>query len=273
MNPQIVSHCQHRFAAYVEGFLAGNAACDQAVLLKKYHTLRVCRNIVMIANKLGMPDSRLMTARLAALFHDIGRFRQYQTYGTFRDAQSVDHAELGLEEIRRHDLLAGVPRPEKQAVMNAIGWHNRLALPDQSDADFPALIALLRDADKLDIYRVFAHHYEARQAGGDAALELDLPDRPTVSADVLEAVSQGRPIRMAAMQTLNDFKLLKLAWVYDLNCQPTCAAVVELGFFDRIAATLPPDPVLRSVVDKIRADLLARTKTADNDIDGIEKSL
>ncbi|MGM0451683.1 MAG: HD domain-containing protein [Thermodesulfobacteriota bacterium] len=257
MNPQLFFDCQRRFLAYVDGFVSEDGNDNRAVLFKKDHTLRVCRNIVMIANKLGMNEPEQTTARVTALFHDIGRFRQYRAYGTFRDAQSVDHAELGLEEIRRHDLLAGICAEKKESITAAIRGHNRLALPDVPDPGFPGLIKLLRDADKLDILRVFARHYEERKVQSDPALELDLPDAPTVSEEVLAAVREKASVKMAWMQTVNDFKLLKLSWVYDLNFEPTCAAIAEHGFIDRIAATLPPDPEIRSVVGKIHSRLLA----------------
>ena len=42
-------------------------------------------------------------ARLAALFHDVSRFKQYREFQTFRDADSFDHGEMSAE-IFLHDF-------------------------------------------------------------------------------------------------------------------------------------------------------------------------
>ena len=45
--------------------------------------------------QLSLHDVQL--AEIMGLFHDVGRFRQYSIYKTFNDAQSEDHADLGLK--------------------------------------------------------------------------------------------------------------------------------------------------------------------------------
>lgn len=250
---------EKRFLAYVERFFTGDPSDDRAIDLKTGHSLRVCRHAVSIANKLALSDEILSRVKLAGLFHDVGRFRQYTQYRTFRDSVSADHAELSVAEIDRFNLLAGVDAEAIRPVREAILWHNRYALPYGADPDAILLARILRDADKIDIFKVFSDHYEAARNGPDPAVELHLPDDPAVSDPVLAAIENNSAVRMEHLRTLNDFKLLKLGWVFDLNFQPTREILWELGYFDRIAATLPRDERILAAVWKARRYLTSRT--------------
>jgi len=68
--------------------------------------MRVCDNIVMIGGKLDMSKHDLIIAETTALFHDLGRFKQFKDYGTFNDMLSEDHARLGLREMAAHKVLS-----------------------------------------------------------------------------------------------------------------------------------------------------------------------
>jgi hypothetical protein len=54
------------------------------------------------------------------------------------------------------------------------------------------------------------------------------------------------------MSTLNDFKLLQISWVFDLNFRPTYRAVYERQYVERIAATLPQTREISEVVAKVQ---------------------
>ena len=42
---------------------------------------------------------------LTGLLHDVGRFEQLRRYGTFIDAQSIDHAEFGADRLFRQGKI------------------------------------------------------------------------------------------------------------------------------------------------------------------------
>ncbi len=74
------------------------------------------------------------------LLHDIGRFQQLTQYGTFKDAESVDHAELGADILFKDGLIHSFPSfsvPEltddRLIAETAIRLHNKLALPGNLD--------------------------------------------------------------------------------------------------------------------------------------------
>ena len=67
------------------------------IRLKIEHTYRVCGLCQQIARSLDLPEEEVDIAWLTGLLHDVGRFEQQRVYGTFTDADSIDHAKYGAE--------------------------------------------------------------------------------------------------------------------------------------------------------------------------------
>ena len=130
-------------------------------------------------------------------------------------------------------------------------------MPEGQEERTLFFMRLLRDADKLDIWRVFCDYYRQRRLRpGEApnkTIELGLPDLPACSPAVFEALRQGRYARMEDLRTLNDFKLLQISWVYDLNFQPSFKALQKRGYIEQIVATLPSTEELSATVKQTQA--------------------
>ena len=72
-------------------------ATDEKVKLKIDHTYRVSSLCQQIAVQSGFDKDETELAWLTGMLHDVGRFEQLRRYGTFMDAQSIDHAEFGAD--------------------------------------------------------------------------------------------------------------------------------------------------------------------------------
>jgi len=228
-----------RFFAYVDRFYSENDAHNRAIRLKRDHTRRVCRNAQMLANKLYLSDTDGRLIEIMALFHDIGRFKQYWVYKTFRDVDSENHARLSVSEIKAYSLLTGLAETDRTLVCQAIEFHNAFAIPDHLSSRLQFFLRLLRDADKLDIWKVFGEYCEDPQRSATDSVALGLPDTAQYSQGALNAVCAGRLVRTGDLKTLNDFKLLQVSWVYDINFVPTMAAMLDKGYMDRLRTYLP----------------------------------
>ena len=253
------------FAGYVTGFRTGDLARDKTIALKAAHTRRVCREIMMIAKSLDLTGDDLLLAETVALFHDVGRFRQYRDYNTFNDAESRDHAELGLEELAAHNVLSRCSSREGELIRRTIGCHNvRTLRLEKRDEQVRFLAQLLRDADKLDIWRVFVDYYEGRYADMDSTVVWRLPDEPRYSSTITNALLAHKMADTKYMVTLNDFKLLQISWVFDVNFGSTFHAVRRRGYIEKIAATLPQTEQVTRAVGMANAYLLQKViDTAD----------
>ncbi len=205
------------FVDYVRGFFNNNPVSDLNFTLKEQHTYRVVDEIKKLGRDMGLPTRLAVLGELAALFHDLGRFEQYAQYQTFVDRKSENHARLSLKILNELNLLRELQPADRKAVVDSVGAHNQATIPAELTGDSLLLAKMLRDADKLDIWRIVTDYYSDSQAVKNTSLELDLPDRPKVSERVFASAMAGQTILSSDMQTLDDFKIMQIGWVYDLN--------------------------------------------------------
>lgn len=248
MNPETLDEMKNWFTRYVAGYYTGEPEHDRNIRLKEDHTDRVCRNMSQLCQSLDLPpaDSHLATA--IALFHDVGRFEQYRRYRTFNDMKSKNHAFLGLQSLARHRVLSDLDIAERRTVTYSIACHNAATLPAETTERMRLFMKLIRDADKLDIWQVVVDYYRERAVKPNKTIELDLPDTPECSQSALDALREGRFVRIHEMKTLNDFKLLQISWVFDLNFSRSFEILQARQFIERIAETLPDTPEARDAV-------------------------
>lgn len=235
----LLSNLKTWFADYVRRFESEDPDIQKNIDLKSEHTRRVCENILDIGRGLGLSSKDLFVAEAAALLHDIGRFEQYRRYRTFVDSKSEDHAALGVKIVRENEVLKGFESGSADTVLRAVACHNRLAVPADGDAQFLLILRMLRDADKIDIWRVVTEYYRRSDNSRNQAVELDLPDTGDISDSVYEALMAGRPARMADLRVLNDFKLLQIGWIFDLNFPRSFEIVRDTGYLEAIRDALP----------------------------------
>ena len=227
------------FAEYLRAFEEGDEEVRRNTLLKKEHTRRVRAEIVSLGKELGFSEGDLLVADTLALFHDIGRFEQYSRYRTFVDRDSEDHAALGVKILKNHRVLAGLDERTHDLILKAISYHNRVSLPEKEAADCLFFTRLLRDADKIDIWKVVTDYYQRRDPARDRAIELGLPDSPGFSPDVYRALLRREIVRADRLRNLNDFKLLQVGWIYGLNFPPAFERVRRRGYLEIIRRYLP----------------------------------
>lgn len=240
------------FSRFVQEHAAGNEQDQRNILLKEEHTTRVCANALRIAAGLGLDAAATALAETIALFHDLGRFPQYVRYRTFEDSSSMNHAVLGAKTLLERKVLRGLPVQERSLIVRAVSLHNIFLLPTGLDDEMLLHARLVRDADKLDIWRVFIELSERDAANWPSAVGLGLPDTPECSPAVIASLNRREMVRLSSLRTLNDFRLLQLAWIYDLNFAPTLRLVLERSLIEQLAASLPQTDELSQVADNLR---------------------
>ena len=248
MEQEIIAYLMNWFNRYVAGFKSGDPSRDTNIVLKEEHTRRVCDEILYIGRELRLPPEDLALAEAIALLHDVGRFEQFARYRTFNDRESANHAELGVEILRRNGVLASADPAERELILRAIAYHNRPALPtDESDRCL-LFSRMIRDADKLDIWAVFLDHFARKDS--DPAVIHFLPDTPGFSEKICRQLIARSGVNYAEITNLNDFKLLQLGWIYDLNFAPAFRRFRERRYLERYRQFLP------------KAELVARALAA-----------
>ena len=112
---------------------------------------------------------------MLGLLHDIGRFEQARRFHTFIDYKSMDHARYGVwylfEQGHIRDFLPD-PEPERDRILElAILWHNAYAVPAGVIGKARDFALLLRDADKIDLFRVYAGYLDHPEQVWQVSLE------------------------------------------------------------------------------------------------------
>lgn len=265
---------RERFLAFVDPYTHGTE--DGPVRLKVEHSFRVLEHVQVLVETEGLDvradgDATVgRAAMLAGLYHDCGRFPQFRQYRTFQDAQSVDHARLGVEVIREQGFLAHETERVQELVFAVVALHNRYVLPDDLDVDVRLATDMVRDADKLDILRVMVEHLDGALPEKDAVL-LSVRDEPERwTPRILDDVLAGRVARYGDLRYVNDFRLLLGTWLHALCFSATRVALARSGLMDAVLDGLPQVPEMARAVTYLR-DLLAASAITGR-LDASEKA-
>ena len=148
---------------------------DEKIKLKVDHTYRVAALSERIAISLGLDKADTDLAWLIGLLHDIGRFEQLKNYGTFSDADSIDHAHYGIKLLFDEGLIwKFVDKTKSKAdieddksedklkkefselgiLKTAIFNHSAYRIEDGLPEKVQMFCNIIRDADKIDILKV-----------------------------------------------------------------------------------------------------------------------
>jgi hypothetical protein len=247
IDDQLMQILRKWFREYAETFCTDQGEIRETILLKRNHSKRVCGEIIRIGRRLGLLEDSLRFAEIIALFHDLGRFEQYFRYRTFVDFKSENHAVLSVKALKENDVLDGLNDTLKDLVYRVISYHNRPSLPDGETDTCLFYAKLLRDADKLDIWRVLTRHYRDSDGNSNSAIELDLPNTPEISEKVYETVLNKTIVDFHDVQTISDFKVLQIGWIFDVNFKPTLNAVISRNYIEEIYSALPASEKVETI--------------------------
>lgn len=245
------------FHAFVARFRRGSDEDLANIELKVEHTLKVLDEATALAKDLDPGADLAFQARAAALFHDLGRFPQYDRYRTFRDAHSENHAKLGAKALARERLLAGLPGPFRRTILGAVFLHNVRFMPENLSPALDFCTRVVRDSDKLDIYRVMLAHFEPGAPHNSVVVMGARPDTEGYSQVLVDQIRARRIGGYEHMGNVNDFKLVLISWVYDLNFARSRRTLAARGQVERLFELLPPDAQLADLRERVLKDLRA----------------
>ena len=207
----LLNEVEKGFQDYVQQFFSDNAEFDEHIRLKKEHTLRVCDEITALGESLGMNERQRAFARVMAILHDIGRFRQFKKYHTFADAESENHSMIAVDVINELGFNSLLSKRQNELLEKAILNHNIPAIPDNAEPDVLFYSRLLRDADKLDIWQVSIAMNIFHKIKNEP-----FPDHYHPPQQILECFENEQIILLKQVESYYDSILFRLSWVYDL---------------------------------------------------------
>ena len=227
----LLSQLTALYDAYVDTYREADGKLPVMMQLKRTHTAFVVKNAEAIADGEGFSDEEREVALAAALLHDTGRYEQLKRYNTFKDSESVDHAVFSHDIVKEKGWLDQVKEVKvkgegeqwKDIILKAVLYHNRRDLPKEiedpqstsnSHLHLTSIAAhTVRDADKLDIFRVLedqvAHSDWKKDTRAFWNLAVSALPNPVVVANIVNR----QPVDYQNIQSLSDFVLIQIGWM------------------------------------------------------------
>ncbi|MEQ8197323.1 MAG: HD domain-containing protein [Clostridiaceae bacterium] len=227
------------FREYVKKFYSSDKYIQENIILKEEHTYRVLEAMNMITEDMELHENSCLIARTTALFHDIGRFEQFARYQTFNDAVSENHAELSVKVLEEEKILDALPLEEKDLIIKAMRYHNTYRLPPDECDRCLMFAKLLRDADKIDIFKVLTDYYKVIDTDPNPALEHNLLKDRTYCMQIVEDILNHKNSNKSLLKTRYDMRLFVLTWIFDINYNVSLKIIKERNFTDKILKVLP----------------------------------
>jgi len=245
------------FSDYVGRFSPPEVIIQENIKLKIEHTSGVCENILLLAKAENIGEEGCRLAETIALFHDLGRFEQFMKYRTFKDSESENHALLGVTILKNVGILSRLSPRERTIILKAIEYHNLMEVPECAENSGELLFysKLIRDADKLDILKLVSEDYEKETQYRNPALELNVPDTPGCSKNMVADILKNRMTKLADARNQNDVKLLRLSWIFDINFPMTLTFLKERGYLDTILESMPETEEIQIISKHLKSYL------------------
>lgn len=221
-----IEHAKKEFDKYLRDFDLENPK----ILLKKVHTYGVIKaaDYICTREELGAGDRDL--ALLIALLHDIGRFEQLRAYNSYDDDR-FDHARFGVkllfEQGKIRDFISCADYDE--VIRQSIACHSMYRLPEIQDPRILLHCKIIRDADKLDNFRVKS--VDSLEAHFN--LPGEIIQKEGISENVLQAVRDHRCVRREERKTHLDMWVSYMAFIFDLNFSSSFRFIQEHDYINR----------------------------------------
>ena len=234
-------------------YTAAYDATDEKVKLKIGHTYRVADLCERIARAEGFDAKDVELAWLLGMLHDVGRFEQVRRYGTFNDAESVDHAKLGADILFAEGRIRDyVVETEEDAVIEAaIRAHSAYRIPSDFAPRTEKLAHVLRDADKIDILRVNV----------ETPLEeiYNVTTEELRNAEVSEKVMNSFYEHHATLRSIRtsvaDYVVGHISLVYELVYAESIRIVKEQGYLEKLMNFESNNPKTMAQFEELRVEM------------------
>lgn len=204
---------------------------DGSIALKIRHTYEVVRKSEYIARGLGLDKENIELSKIIALLHDIGRFEQIKEFKEFND-KNIEHAEFGVKVLFNDNLIRKFIQYTKydNIISKAIYNHNKFAI-EQNLSDIELLhCKIIRDADKLDNFRV--KQKDRLEDMFPKIYNSETINYENISAKVYDNFMQHKCIKLEDRKTIIDYWVCVIAFIFDLNFDISLKYVKDNNYID-----------------------------------------
>lgn len=221
-----IEFAKNAFKEYLSNYNQENPK----IKLKAIHTYEVVKAAEYICKYEDLSKEESDLAYLIALLHDIGRFEQLKNFNSFDD-RKFDHAKFGVHVLFNEGLIRNFIKDDSydEIIRNAILYHSVFKVPEIENERIKLHINIVRDADKLDNFRV--KNIEKIETLLDIT-EEEL-GRQEISNKIYEDIKACKLICHSDRKTAMDMWVSYLAFIFDLNFEASYAYIEENNYINR----------------------------------------
>ena len=275
-------HIKKTFQEYTDRYDSTNPK----IKLKIDHTYRVADLCEQIAQSLELSAAEVDLAWLSGMLHDVGRFEQLRRYNTFSDAQSIDHARFAVELLYDEGLIAdyvpeisttelvsdartwrsmgGVnefPTAQSedmplsdilQTLRIAIGEHSAYRIQKGLDERTRMFCQILRDADKVDIFRVICDTPMEEVYGFQTKDIL----RSAITPEVMQAFYEHHAVLRKLKKCPADYIVAHGSLTFELVYPESLRIAKEQGYLKQMMSFQSENPDTAEIFEDLRKDLI-----------------
>ena len=274
-------HIKKTFQEYTDRYDSTNPK----IKFKIDHTYRVANLCEQIAQSLELSAAEVDLAWLSGMLHDVGRFEQLRRYNTFSDAQSIDHARFAVEllyddgliadyvpEISTTELVADArtwrsmgganesPTAQSediplsdilQTLRIAIGEHSAYRIQKGLDERTRMFCQILRDADKVDIFRVICDTPMEEVYGFQTKDIL----RSAITPEVMQAFYEHHAVLRKLKKCPADYIVAHGSLTFELVYPESLRIAKEQGYLKQMMSFQSENPDTAEIFEDLRKDL------------------
>lgn len=237
ITDNILKECNLAFEEFFQSLTIDSPENQHQFDEIRSHSLRVAENSEQLANILLQTEDEKRIATIIALFHDVGKASLLSKNMEPLVIQR-EHGVASAKLIQQMDFFQSLSAEVQLTILKAVESHNLIKL-SKLDNDQQTLYAkLLRDADKLDVFDS-SHRYFKERYGIQPIVTMELNNSIEASEKILKNIWAGKPAAHEDMKSMNDYKLLLISMVFDLNFKHTFRVMSEKQYIQKIYETLP----------------------------------
>lgn len=221
------------FSEYVKPYDINNTKIE----LKVKHTFKTVEAAKKIAEDLKLNEEQKLLAELISLLHDIGRFEQVKIYNTFKDRDSIDHANLGVKILFEDGIIRDFIKDTKYdaIIYKAINNHNKFKIEKGLNSEELLQARIVRDADKTDIFRVFVEDIEKNN---NVLYNYKEISKQIISPKVMENFEKYEQADRNEFNKGIDDYINIISFIFDYNYITGLKIIKEKNYIERIMQPL-----------------------------------
>ena len=205
---------------------------DPGFNLKVVHTYHVVENAIMIAKKLKLSEEDINLAGLIAILHDIGRFDELKNLKKF-DSIGNDHAMFASKLLFDEGLINNFIDNNKynNIIKKAIENHNKKTIEENLSEQELLHAKIIRDADKLDNYRVKIEEDIKNIFPGIVNNKEEI-ENSLISDKVYNSIINKECVDIKDRAYPLDYWVCILAFTFDINFKETLSIIKEKDYIN-----------------------------------------